>query len=455
METPPQATPPRRTWLLIIPIVGGILLLLTAIVLILFIGLRQVFPITEEADPGMPLEVIKLTPTISTSPLPIPSCETIISSGDVQVAVPLPISITVGSETFPVEVIVPEQDVWTYPSSYAGSAAWFCGTVVNYVVGLEPTPENEALLANLRPGDEIKMHLSNGVGLLFRFVEQREVAANEASVFEQTRPRLTLIQEREGGAWQIATADYVAETEPVLPPTGTLAQLGQPVRVGDAQVTVARGHAEHSEADLLPGTMYYLVEFLVENVGTVPLDASSFAMQLQDGVGSWYLLSSAASATGEHGLLDGQVAPGATVQGTAGYLVPDSLAGPALIWTFSPRPGSELRASVNIPYEVEGEPALVGQAEVSITDAFLNSTSDVLIIEGEVQNSGTGPLTVELSDISLTSSAGMGNLRMAAPRLPWTIQPGQTQVVELQYEKPGASTVLLTLLGYSFEIQGL
>jgi hypothetical protein len=327
--------------------------------------------------------------------------------------------------------------------------------VVNYVVGLEPTPENEALLANLRPGDEIKMHLSNGVGLLFRFVEQREVAANEASVFEQTRPRLTLIQEREGGAWQIATADYVAETEPVLPPTGTLAQLGQPVRVGDAQVTVARGHAEHSEADLLPGTMYYLVEFLVENVGTVPLDASSFAMQLQDGVGSWYLLSSAASATGEHGLLDGQVAPGATVQGTAGYLVPDSLAGPALIWTFSPRPGSELRASVNIPYEVEGEPALVGQAEVSITDAFLNSTSDVLIIEGEVQNSGTGPLTVELSDISLTSSAGMGNLRMAAPRLPWTIQPGQTQVVELQYEKPGASTVLLTLLGYSFEIQGL
>jgi hypothetical protein len=79
----------------------------------------------------------------------------------------------------------------------------------------------------------------------------------------------------------------------------------------------------------------------------------------------------------------------------------------------------------------------------------------VLIIEGEVQNIGGEPLTVELSDVSLTSSAGMSDLRMAAPLLPWTIQPGQTQVIELQYPKPDAPAALLTLLGYSFEIQGL
>ena len=76
-------------------------------------------------------------------------------------------------------------------------------------------------------------------------------------------------------------------------------------------------------------------------------------------------------------------------------------------------------------------------------------------IEGEVLNLGTGPLTVEISDVSLTSSAGIGNLRTAAPPWPWTVQPNQTQVIELQYERPDASTVLLTLLGYSFEIQGL
>jgi len=461
MEKPSQARPSRRAWLLTIPIAGGILLLLVAAALILFLGLRHVFfreeanGNGEEANPSMPLEVVKLTPAASTSPLPAPSCQTIISSGDVQVAVPLPISLTVGSETFPVEAIVPEQEKWTYPSGHPGPAAWICGTVVNYVVGLEPIPENETLLSDLRPGDEIKMHLSNGAVLLFRFAERREAMANEASVFEQTRPRLTLILETDDGSWQIATADYVAETEPVQPPPGTLAQPGQPVRVGDAQVTVINGHVERSGPDLLPGTMYYLVEFSVENVGTAPLDGSAFAMQLQDGAGVWYLLSPVASAAGEYGPLDGEIAPDATVQGTAGYLVPETLAGPTLVWTFNPRPGSELRASVNIPYAAEEEPASGDQAKVTITDAFLSNDGRVLVIEGEVQNSGTRPLTVELSDISLTSSAGMSDLRMAAPPLPWTIEPDQTQVIELQYEKPGASTALLSLLGYSFEIQGL
>ena len=445
---------PRRGCLVIIPVAGGVLLLLVALALIVFLGLRSMLS-REEPNPGMPLVVTKLPPPTSTSPLLPPSCETIISSGEVQMAVSLPMSLTVGSESFPVVAIVPEEGGWAHPSGYPGAAAWVCGTVVNYVVGLEPIPENESLLGGLRPGDEIKMHLSNGVDLLFRFVEQREVAANEASVFEQMRPRLTLILERESGTWQIAMADYVAETEPVEPPSSTLAQLGQPVRVGDAQVTATRGYAESSGPDLLPGTMYYLVEFSVENVGAVPLDATAFNMQLQDGVGNQYLLSPAASAAGEHGPLSGEIAPGATVQGTAGYLVPEALAGPTLIWTLSPRPGSELRASVSIPYATGAEPTLTGQAEVTITDAFLSGDGDVLIVEGEVKNVGEEPLTVELSDVSLTSSAGMSDLRMAAPLLPWTVQPGQTQVIELQYPKPDAPAALLTLLGYSFEIQGL
>jgi len=303
----PQASPPRRGCLLIVPIAGGVLLLLVAVGLILFLGLRQVF-VEDDANPGIPLEVVKLTPTVSTSPL-LPSCETIISSGDVQVAVPLPISLTVASESFPVVALVSGEQGWTYPAGYPGSAAWVCGTVVNYVLGLEPTPENEALLVGLRPGDEIKMRLSSGTELFFRFVERREVAANEASVFEQIRPRLTLILEQEDGAWQIATADYVAEMEPVQPPSEAPAQPGQPVRVGDVQVTVIKGHAEHSGPDLLPETMYYLVEFSVENVGTAPLDATAFDMQLQDGVGNGYLLSPAASAAGEHGPLGGEIAP--------------------------------------------------------------------------------------------------------------------------------------------------
>jgi len=445
---------PRRKWVVIVPVVGGILILAVVAALILFLGLRSLFH-PGEADIGIPLEVTRLAPTASASPLPPPSCRTVISSGDTQVAVSLPLSLTVGSESFPVVAVVSGQEGWTYPQDQAGFAAWICGTVVNYVVGLEPTPENETLLTGLRPGDEIKLRLSNGTVLLFRFVERREATANEATVFEQSRPRLTLVLESGSGAWQIGTADYVAETEPAQPPLaeGTSVQPGQPVCVGDAQVTVVRGHAEYAGADLPQGTMYYLVEFSVENVGTASLDADGFNMQLQDGVGNQYLLSPEAGAAGEHGSISGEITAGSTVQGTAGYLVPETLAGPTLVWVFSPRPGSELRARVNIPYEGATEPVSAGQAEVDITDAFLDD--DLLVIEGEVWNTGSGPLVVELDDINLTSSAGLSALRSAAPPLPWTVQPGETRIIEFHYEKPAASTALLTLLGYSFEIQGL
>jgi hypothetical protein len=464
MGRSPQAGWSPRGCLVAVPLIGGVLLILVAIALIIFLGLRQVlFKPAGEANAGMPLEVVKLTPAVvptvpvATLPPPPQSCETIISSGDVQVAVSLPISITVSGEPFPVVAIVPEEDGWAYPAGYPGAAAWVCGTVVNYVVGLEPTPENEALLVGLRPGDEIKMHLSNGTTLFFRFVERGEAQANDGRVFAQMRPRLTLILENEDGSWQVATADYVSETEAVQSPSGALAQLGQPVRVGDAQVTVARGHVERSGADLLPGTMYYLVEFSVANVGASPLDTAAFHMQLQDDVGSVYLLSSEASASGEYGPLGGEIAPGATAQGTAGYLVPETLVGPTLLWTFTPQPGSELRANVSIPYEPGSEPAALGQAEVTIDgdSTFLGSGGSVLVIGGTVRNAGEAPLTVELSDISLTSSAGMSAMRSAAPPLPWTIQPGEAQVIELQYEKPDAATALLTLMGFSFEIRGL
>ncbi len=429
--------------------------MLVAVGLVLYLGIRRAW-VKEEPNPGMPVEVVKLTPTVIASPVPPPaSCETIISSGDVEMAVPLPVSLTVGSEAFPVSPVAPVEGGWTYPSGYSGSATWVCGTVVNYVVGLEPTPGNETLLGDLEPGQEIRVHLSNGVALLFRFVERREAVANEARVFEQTHPRLTLILETGDGTWQVATADYVAETEPVESPSGSQAQVGEPVRVGDAQVTVLKGYAERSGEDLLPGTMRYLVEFSVENAGAVPLDTGLFTMRLVDGGGNEYLLSPAASAAGEGGPLDGEVEPSVTVAGTAGYLVPETLVGPALTWTFNPQPGSELQVRVNIPYESGAQPTAEGQAIVTIGDAFLNSAGDVLIIEGEVENVGTGPVTVELDDISLTSSAGMGELRMAAPQLPWTIEPGQTQVIELQYKRPDASTVLLMLLGYSFEVRGL
>jgi hypothetical protein len=443
--------------MLLILIIGGILLLLAAVVMVIALGLKSIFFEDEvEANPGIYVSVIKPTPTPFASPAPAAGCgPVIISSGDVQVTAPVPISLTVVGESFAVVAAAPEQEGWTYPSDNSGSAAWVCGMVVNYALGLEPIPDNETLLNSLRPGDEIKLHLSDGTVLFFRFIERRETEANEAGVFEQSRPRLTLILEKGDGTWQVATADYATETEPIAPTGERLAQPGELVHLGDLEFTVIEGHTEGSGLGLPPGTMYYLVELSIQNVGTEPLNADVFSMQLQDSAGNVYLLSPAAGVIGEHGPLGGQIGPGETVEGAAGYLVPETLAGPTLIWTFRPWPGSELQASVSIPYQgMEPEPpASAGRATVSIDDVFLDD--DLLVIEGQVRNTGDGPLTLTVDDVVLSSSAGMGTLFVAAPPLPWTIEPGQTQFIELQYDKPDASTVLLTLAGHSFEIGGL
>ena len=446
-----------RRWPLVLAIIGGALLVLGIIILIVLLGLRQASP--RQATPTItPVTDDTPTPTtISTSPLPTPSCETIISSGDVEVAVSFPVSLTLGDESFPVTPIVRGGEGSLYPGGQSSVATWLCGTVVNYVIGIEPTPENEAALTSLRLGDNIKLQLANGATLSFRFTERKEATFDDPEVLRQQQPRLSLILEKED-TWQVAIADYIAEEEPIEEPaSGALAQPGQPTQAGDVQVTVKRGHAERSD-ELSPGSMYYLVEFSVENTGTEPLGSSNFSMKLQDGNGNVYLLSPRASQAGEYGPLNGDIAPGTVVTGTAGYLVPDPITGPTLTWIFSPSPSSDMQATVGIPHEGgeggEEKPASE-RVEVSLIDAFLNNEGDTLIIEGEVRNTGDVPVTIEAKDISLSSSAGIGNLRMAAPPLPWEIQPDQLQVIELQYERPEASAVMLELLGYSFEIEGL
>jgi hypothetical protein len=457
-----QSSSSQRRLLMLLPIIAGMALLLIAVLLIVAFSLRSCLFRPEEGEPGTSLVVAKITATPGatsppTSPPPAPSCETIISSGDVQIAASPPISLTLGEEAFPVEAVLSEEEGWGYPAGGSGSAVWLCGTVVNYVVVLEPTAENEALLTGLAPGEEIRLQLSNGVMLFFSFDRQQEMKADDMGVvFAQFEPRMTLLLEQKANTWLVVSAEYVTRVEPVYPSSpDTLAQPNVPVRVGDAQVTALEGYALRSVPDLPAGTMYYLVEFSVENMGTLPLNADFFTMQLQDGLGNKYLLSPAASAFGDSGLLKGEITPGEVAEGSAGYLVPDALSGPTLVWTFSPSPGSEVWASVGIPYAGEAAPAEPARADVTITDALLGSGGSTLIIEGEIRNVGGSPLTVEARDITLSSSAGIGRRIMAAPPLPWTIEPGQTRVIELQFEKPAASSVLLTLLGYSFEISGL
>ena len=449
-------------WWLVVPTLGGTCLVLIAVALVVYLLVQGILPSGGDANPGMSAELTKLPPTpsapgpVPTSPAAVFSCETIISSDEAETTAPPPITMTVGSVVFPVVPVMLLEGAWDYPTDRPGAAAWVCGTVVNYVFEVEPTEQNGALLGDLKPGDEMALALSSGTNLLFRFAERRDVGADDRSVLAQSRPRLTVIRRDNEDNWQVAVADYVAEDEAARPPVTALARVDEPVRVEDVLLTVTKGHTIRSGLELEPQTMVYLVEYVIENVGTEPWRSDWVAVQLQDGAGNRYLVSPFASAAGENGpLLGGEVAPGAVVMASAGYIVPEQLAGPALVWTFSPQTDARSQANVVIPYEADTYPVSPDQFRVAVTDVFLNLRGDFLHIEGEIRNASDRPLTVGLSDITLTSSAGMAELRLAAPPLPWTIAPGQTQVIELQYATPDASAALLAVLGYSFEIQGL
>lgn len=442
---------PDRRQRLILSIASGVILLAIAVAILVYLGLRG----TREPTPETPSPTERSVPTATavSSPIPEPRCETIVSSGDVEISAALPVSLTVRGTEYPVEPIVPQEEAWVYPSNRSGEAVWVCGTVVNYVVGLEPGAENEGLLRSLAPGDEIRLHLTNGAVLRFRYAEGREVVPGAEAAVSQQKPRLTLVLPQ-SDSWQTAVADYAAEAESMEPPpAGTVAQPGQAVQVDQARVTLNRGYVDRN-GELPSGTVYYLTEFSVENAGEAPLATDAISVRLQDGLGNTYLVSPQASEAGESGPLSGEIEPGTSVQGSAGFTVADPLPSGELTWVFSLRPGSgEVR--VAIPHEGgSGEGAVAVQPNVTISDAFISSDGTILIIEGEVENRGTQPLVVERADVILSSSAGTSELVTEAPLLPWTIEPGQTQTIELQYQRPDASTVLLELLGYSFEISG-
>lgn len=450
-QTTAKPGAPKSRQELILSIVGASILLVA-------LGAIIAFALGRTGRGGVagpnPTQEVAPTSTSAASPLATPSCETVINSGNLEVSVAAPVSTTIKDTRFRVEPLIPDGGTWSYPSDRSDVAVWLCGTVINYIIGLEQTPETEALITDLVPGDRIRLELANGTVLPFRFAGRQEVSPGDEDVLDQRQPRLTLLVAG-GDVWHVATADYVTEEESREAARSVpSARLGQPVRVGDTRVMVDRGHAERKDG-LPSGTMYYLVEFSVENVGDERLATSGFWMRLQDDLGNTYLVSPSATQAGEYGPLNGEMDPGASAQATAGYLVPDPLPAGTVIWSFSPGPGTAAAARIGIPYEGAAQgSSSVADTEVTVDDAFLDDEGDAVIIVGTVRHSGAEPLTVETVDVTLSSSSGPSELIRAAPPFPWSIEPGQEQVIELEYERPDASSALLELLGYSFEIGG-
>lgn len=429
-----RVTPP--TWAILLIVLGACIIV--AVVVGGVLSLQRNRP-TGGADA---VSVTKLTTFLS--PPEIPAERTVLQESNTPLETIAPTQLSVAGTSFPVVAVLPEQGRWPLPIEQQELALWMYGTVINYVVGLPYAPTTESLLSGLSTADRITLTLENGTQLAFRSPEVKRVDSGDTAPMSQDRPGLTLLVL--GGdqpARLIVTARYLPEA--VLP-TAEKTVDGLTVRV------VSSGLVESAVPDGAD-SWHFVVEYLVTNTLASAVDPTYFDMILEDAAGQRYVLDQPATVLGDAGRLTAPVGAGDSVRASAGYVIPRTISAP-LVWHFRADPTSADQASVVLDFE----PPKPGPAEpdVELYEVFLDADRDVIVISGTVYNDGESDLRVAAEAVEVTSGSGRSDLEISTPLLPWTISPDDYQDFELQFAVPqGADSVLLNVLGFTFEIEGL
>ncbi|HZY45681.1 MAG TPA: hypothetical protein VFF70_13125 [Anaerolineae bacterium] len=344
------------------------------------------------------------------------------------------------------------------PSAAAGRAEWVYGTLINYLIGLSSSQENSDMLKALGQADEISLDLSNGQSLKYKFAGRQLVTANASDIFAQSKPGLTLVLLGENSDQRIViTADYVAEQEVGKPAPGSYAQINTPIVIGAAKVTVLSARLVINAPGIQVGSSFYMVDFSVENIGTTPLDAAGFLIQLQDYAKQKYNLSAAASALGPNPAPKGTLQPGTLATFTSGFEVPANVTGPVLIWVFLPQANFTVQANVAVPLiGPTPTPDPKSKVVVQITQAYYTPDQSELIVVGGIGNPSSVPVTLNTADISLSTPEGvLAKLQGAEPALPLNLAPGQNQTFTLHFARVPGSSATLKILFASFQLNGL
>ncbi len=403
------------------------------------------------------LNPFKTNPAGPTStPRPIPTAGVIVNGTSVPAAVPT--ELTIGSTVYKIEALgLDAQNNWqNYDPAKKKTGYWASGTMVNYVIGLPTSEDNKAIFNSLKTDD--LLFLTTGVGnLRYRVSEISSIKEDDLSrLRDETSPHVTLVLLGEGGAERrVIIANYTDESV-----ANELTAIGVPINLGDVRV-MATGQRllPGAQVGLAAGKNYYQVNLQITNLVTRVVDGGQFFTELADGVGGKYALSEtgsgAAGAPGwAKGALQAKGQAGDTMTVTAGFEVPDTMAGPNLTWLFAVDNKAPEIAKVAIPYKpLVVQPTVVPtgapRADVKIVNANISPEGNELRIVGEITNLTTEPLIVSLADIKLDTASGQPiALNQSIPPLSpaWTISPGAALTFQLNFVRPpGGTEVILTL----------
>ena len=375
--------------------------------------------------------------------------------GEAGVSLPLsgPSSITLGTETFNViPVPVDEGGGWSPEPAGDDVAFWLAGTWVNYVIALPEASSNRALLENLAPGDEIGLTLRSDNRLLFTVTERDVVSVDRVDLFAQNLPGVTLFMlQGEGGERLVVRGTFIADPEAETGAVGNVAGLGDTAQIDSLQLTVTGASALFERTEAPPGFVFYLVDVVLQNVGTTPFNLENLRFVLVDELGNQYAVSVQASQFGTFTPLSGVLQAGESRQASVGFQIPVGLRSPTLtlIVTQADRAG-ELR--VNIPFATEGDRSA---AAITLGRAEVSADGTSLLLEGQIINSGEQAVVINEEDITLFSNGTVHLMLSTNPALPWVVAPGQTLPFSISFQRPAGSEAVLTILNQPFQLSGL
>lgn len=444
-SAPPHPTPTRRRtppmWALLLIFVGGCLLI-AALGTILIQAFQGLDLPSGGAQPtgGAENVAIEKLPTFL-SPPTIPAELSVLQENGTPLLTVSPNLLNISGRDFQVVPVNPEQGRWPVPQERQDLGVWIHGTVINYVVGLPYTQTTDALLRGLTSSDRITLSLNNGTALVFGSPEPQDIDDADLSPLDQNTPGITIVLlESRANTRLMVRARYLPEESFAAEGVQYIAEL---------KVQVLRSGVLQE----LDDTRDFVIEYSITNESAASVDTSFFDMTLEDNDGQRYSLHDEATATGEYGAQKVSIDPGATVLASAGYRVPQTMQ-PPITWIFRADPTSDEALRYILPYEAPlPTPA---KPDIALSSAFFDAKRDVIVIEGSLRNEGETPLNVSIDDVALRSDSGNSSLRASTPLLPWTVAEGETKNFELQFSRPAnTDSVLLDILGFTFEIEGL
>jgi hypothetical protein len=433
----------------------GALIILTALVAVAgFFGYRAWFGEEGEAAEAEPVEaaaVMTATVTIdvggTATPAPTLAAELladIVDSSGVRTPLVAPRTLEIAGVSFVVQPVQVKSGDWPRPYEER-AASWVYGTSVNYVIGLEATPANKALVTSLQAGQELLLRMSTGLLYRFAYVDAVMVAPQASEIFRQSRPGMTLVLLGDDRERRLAVrSGYIPESDLGLAPVQDeiKAAVGEVAVLNEAVQVVCLGNRLLSKPGPPPGYVYQAVEYRVENVSAVEVSGGNFSHHLESG-GMRYPIVAVPHEVNPWPILPETLAGGDVFHTVAIYAVPEMALAEGLTWEFSAGPDGA-QARVGLPAYSGRLAETVELTGARTMDGYLTATFG---ISAALHSLELGPADIELTG---------GRLRADGNVFPWRVPAGGAGQFTLLAEpvRDGPLTVAILEHGFEFTLSG-